>query len=601
MIIDDLCRLYDLKLETGEVPPIGWSRERVGWEFVIDKDGILVSAVPQGDDSRSYVTMFVPEHTAKTSGDKVFFLCDSAANLLGLGTAKNVREHTLSCDNHRSFLFGVDDSAAKAICKFFERDHTNDPAIVDCGDSLDALAVFRLLGDDCLVHERQAIKEKWNSNSESWIGTPLKKGDRKRPSAPQMVQCSVTGSLSRPASLFPLLKGVPHAQSTGASLVSFNCDAFCSYGKSKDDQAANSSMSATAAFKAGSALRYLMNDLDHYLAIGIDRLVFWTDKEAPAELNDIELFLGMDDVERRAAKEDQALVDELHEKLEAIRAGRLHSDVDATTRYYLMCVSPNMARLSVRFFETGTLGDLDRRFGQYLRDIELTDMSGSNTSLKPRSIRAYIYQTAPLGKADNVPETLVASSIRSMLRGDAFPYALYAQLIGRIRVDKGYSSVSGKRHDALHLRVPMIKACLLRWARQQRDITTERSLTVSLNEENENRGYVLGRLFAALEKAQRDALGQQVNATIRDRYIGSASTTPARVFPQLLKLAQHHISKAEFGDYDERLIESIMAKINSVDGFPATLSLPEQGQFYIGYYQQKAAFYVKKDVSEKEN
>lgn len=601
MIIDDLCRLYDLKLETGDVPPIGWSRERIGWEFVIDADGALVSAIPQGNDEHSYVNMFVPEHTAKTSGDKVFFLCDSAAILLGLGTAKNVREHALSCSSHRLFLSGVDDPAAEAACKFFLRDHADDPAVACCGDSLDALAVFRLLGDDCLVHERQAIKEKWNSESESWTGTPSKKENRKKPSAPQLVQCSITGSLSQPASLFPLLKGIPHARGTGASLVSFNCDAFCSYGKSKDDQAANSSMSAMAAFKAGSALRYLMNDRGHYVTLGIDRLVFWTERETLAELNDIELFLGMDDIERRAAKEDQALVDELHEKLEAIRTGRSHSDVDASTQYYLMCVSPNMARLSVRFFETGTLGDLNRRFGQYLRDIELVDMSGSGSSLKPRSIRVYIYQTAPLGKADNVPETLVASSIRAMLRGDAFPYALYAQLIGRMRVDKGYNSTSGKKLDAMHLRVPMIKACLLRWARQQRDIATERSLTVSLNEENENRGYVLGRLFAALEKAQRDALGQQVNATIRDRYIGSASATPARVFPQLLKLAQHHISKAEFGDYDEQLIESIMAKINSVDGFPATLSLPEQGQFYIGYYQQKAAFYVKKDVSEKEN
>lgn len=88
MIIDDLCRLYDLKLETGDVPPIGWSRERVGWKFVIDADGALVSAIPQGNDEHSYVNMFVPEHTAKTSGDKVFFLCDSAAILLGLGTAK---------------------------------------------------------------------------------------------------------------------------------------------------------------------------------------------------------------------------------------------------------------------------------------------------------------------------------------------------------------------------------------------------------------------------------------------------------------------------------------------------------------------------------
>lgn len=359
-------------------------------------------------------------------------------------------------------------------------------------------------------------------------------------------------------------------------------------------------MSALAAFKAGSVLRYLMTDRDHYINLGTDRLLFWTDEESKSELGDIALFLQMDEYESRTASEDKALLDELSEKLDAIKSGRPHGDINALTRYYLMCIAPNMARLSVRFFETGTLGDLNRRFGQYLRDTELVDMSGQGTCLRPRSIRTYINQTAPLSKPDNVPETLVASTIQAMLRGSAFPYSLYAQLIGRMRVDKGYGSKNGKKYEAMHLRVPMIKACLLRWARLQHDEIAERSLTMSLNEDNGNRGYVLGRLFAALEKAQQDALGQQINATIRDRYIGSASATPARVFPQLLKLAQHHISKAK-GGRTERAIESIMSKIDSSEGFPATLSLSEQGQFYIGYYHQKAVFYEKKDAQKEEN
>lgn len=601
MIIDDLCRLYDLKRETGDVPPRGWSRERIGWEFVIDSDGTLVSAVPQGDDAHKYKTMFVPEHTAKTSGDKVFFLCDTAAILLGLGKEKSQREHGLSCRSHLVFLSEVDDPAAKAVCAFFSRDHVGDSAARDCEESLDALAVFRLLGDDCLVHEHPAIQEMWDSCSDSWKGSPSKKGIEKQSFATRLTQCSVTGALSEPATLFPMLKGVPHAQSTGASLVSFNCDSFCSYGKTKDDQAANSAMSASAAFKAGSALRYLMADRGHYINLGIDRLLFWTDREAESELGDIALFLQMDDYESRVVNEDKTLLDELNEKLDAIRNGRPYGDVDASTRYYLMCVSPNMARLSVRFFESGTLGDLNRRFGQYLRDTELVDASGRGTCLRPRSIRTYINQTAPRSEPDNVPETLMASTVRAMLRGGVFPYSLYAQLIGRIRVDKGYGSKNGKKYDAMHLRIPMIKACLLRWARLQQDEKTERSLTVSLNEDNRNRGYVLGRLFAALEKAQKDALGQQINATIRDRYIGSASATPARVFPQLLKLAQHHISKAEHSGYVERSIESIMSLVDSAEGFPATLSLSDQGQFYIGYYQQKAAFYSKKDASKEEN
>lgn len=113
---------------------------------------------------------------------------------------------------------------------------------------------------------------------------------------------------------------------------------------------------------------------------------------------------------------------------------------------------------------------------------------------------------------------------------------------------------------------------------------------MALNEENTNEGYLLGRLFALLEKVQRDAI-KGANATIRDRYMGAAATTPARVFPQLLKMAQHHISKSEYGGRIDRLAQAVIGQMNDT-GFPRTLSYDEQGLFYIGYYQQKEALYT---------
>lgn len=599
LILDDLCRLYDLKVKTGDVPPIGWSRQKIGWEFVIDNEGELVSVIPQGGKSGTYKYMYVPEHIGKTSGDKVYFLCDSAAILLGVGKEKYLREHQLSFEAHASFLSEVDDPAAEAVCKFLSHSREDESA-ADCGDSPDALAVFRLLGDEKLVHERSALMAKWNTDRTLWKGSPSGNGSNEGSCDVQMIQCSVTGRISRPAMNFRCLQGYPGTKGNGPSLVSFNKEAFCSYGNKVKDRTRNSSMTAEAAFKVGAALEYVSFEGGHFVDSGKDRLVFWTDSESPFDLNEIALFLGLDDFENRTLGEDVTLLGELHESLAAIRNGRPHDGVDASTRYYLMCITPNESRLSIRFYETSTLGDLDRHLAQYLRDTELVDLWKGCASLKPQPIRMYIRQTAALSKSDNVPETLVASTLRAMLRGEPFPHALYQQLIERMRVDKGYNSRNGKKREAMHLRVPMLKACLLRWARLQHDETTERSLTVTLNEDNDNRGYVLGRLFAALEKAQRDALGRNVNATIRDRYIGSASTTPARVFPQLLKLAQHHISKAEYGGA-ERAIESIMSKIDGVEGFPATLSLSEQGQFYIGYYQQKAAFWTKKDAMREEN
>lgn len=591
MILDDLCRLYDLKLKTGAVPPRGWTRERIAWKLVIDYEGTLVNVVPMGDESRPYVLMFVPEHTTKTSGIKPYFLCDKAAILLACGTARNLKEHQASLKSHREFLKGVQDSAAPAVIGFLENPEA-EKWIDVCKDNLDGLAVLQLLGDDVPVFERSVIRRKWELDCSHWNEDAGSNNGDGRGNVGGLIQCSVSGRIADPAKLFPMLRGIPHAQSSGASLVSFNQESFCSYGKSISDQAANASLSSEVAFKAGSALRYLMGDMNHYVTIGNDRIVFWTDADSQTDLDDISLFLNMDGAKREAENEDEALLDELNARLVAIRSGRKALDVDAQAQYYLMCVSPNMSRLSIRFFETGTLESLNERFGQYLRDIEMVGFGGK--SLEPRSIRVYINQTAPLAKSENVPATLVASVLQAMLRGSAFPQSLYLQLLSRIRADKGYDHSASKPRDAMHLRVSMIKACLLRSARQKGDEALERSLTVSLNEGNDNKGYVLGRLFAALEKVQRDALGQNVNATIRDRYIGAASTTPARVFPQLMKMAQHHISKAEYGVSSERIIEGIVAMLDSGTGFPATLSLQDQGQFFIGYYQQKESFYTKK-------
>lgn len=592
MIINSLVDFYDLMLESGEVPPMGWSRERVAWEFVIDEDGALISVVPLADDERAFVLKDVPEHGTKTSGIKPFFLCDKAAILLGRGTERNLKEHEASIEWHRAFLDGIADLGARAVLKFLERGHDEDVASV-CDGNLDGNAVIRLLGDTCYIHERPVIKDLWDGSRVKW--TPSKKTGKatKSDTGKRLIQCAVTGQIAEPAVLFPMVTGVPHAQSSGASLVSFNVDAFCSYGKSAKDQAANSCMSAEAAFKAGAALRYLMRDRRHQVTLGLDKVLFWTEKEVVGNLNDVSLFLDLDAV-RSEAKEDESQLAKIEERLKSIKEGRPSLGIDGDTHYYVMCVSPNMARLSVRFFETGTIGSLEKRFGQYLRDIEIVGAAD-----KIQSIRSYVRQTAPLGKEENVPATMVASVMRAMLRGEAFPNSLYVQLLSRMRADKGYLPGSKKPRDAMGNRVSMLKACLLRSARLRNDQETERSLTVSLNEDNVNKGYILGRLFATLEKAQRDALGGNINATIRDRYIGAASTTPARVFPQLLKLAQHHISKAEYGSSIEKSIETVMAKLNSEEGFPATLSLQDQGQFYIGYYQQREALYTKKTTTEE--
>ena len=580
MILDDLNTYYLEKRNdpASSMPRQGWSVVRVGWEFRIDPEGKLVSILSLVDDSGKSPEMQVPEQVARTSGVKPFFLCDKAAYFFGLDEKRGEECFAKSAELHHKVLDGVQDEAAKAVLGFFDQ-----PSQLACVEERviedlkgGSLIVFRYIPDSSLVHERSAVMDAW----EGYLNQGESRGGE--------VQCSITGEWAVPSKLFPMVKGIPGSQSSGASLISFNQDAFCSYGRTKGDKARNASISEEASFNVGAALQYLSMSPTHHVDIGGTRVLYWTDSDSPESLGVLSLFMDPN-AELSLAAEDESVLDRIRNSLHGLRSGKyVELDCDGP-QYYVLGVSGSQGRLSVRFFEKGSLGVLQERARQYYEDIALVGRDGE--LLKPSSLRRYLLQAAVLGKAENLPNTLVCSTLRALFRGTAFPQALSEQLLARMRVDKGY--LGSDRRDVLPLRIAMLKACVIRSARQKGMKSEERSLTVSLNEDNANIGYLLGRLFAILEKAQQDAV-PGANSTIRDRFIGSASATPARVFPQLLKTAQHHISKAEYGASADRRLQEVVGRIDSGKGFPATLSYDDQGQFFIGYYQQKQALYMKK-------
>lgn len=116
---------------------------------------------------------------------------------------------------------------------------------------------------------------------------------------------------------------------------------------------------------------------------------------------------------------------------------------------------------------------------------------------------------------------------------------------------------------------------------------------MALDTERTDPAYLLGRLFAWLEMAQSNALGT-INASIKDRYFGAASSTPASVFPRLLRSAQHHLSKLDTGARIH-LEQQLQAIVGVLDSFPAHLNLENQGLFQIGYYHQRQHQYTKKE------
>ena len=171
--------------------------------------------------------------------------------------------------------------------------------------------------------------------------------------------------------------------------------------------------------------------------------------------------------------------------------------------------------------------------------------------------------------------------MRAVLGGGNYPDVLYYAVLRRIRADRQVN----------YLRAAMLKAYLNR--------NKDKELSVSLDPVRPEPAYHLGRLFAALEKAQEEAL-PGINATIKDRYFSSASASPAGVFPRLIRMNQHHVGKIERRDYrltHEKRIQEIMDRL---DGFPAHLNLNDQGLFAVGYYHQRKDIFTKKDNSTTE-
>jgi CRISPR-associated protein Csd1 len=361
-------------------------------------------------------------------------------------------------------------------------------------------------------------------------------------------------------------------------LVSFNLDAFTSYGK---DQGFNAPVSEGAAFAYCSTLNHLLDSKRQRLRIGDTTTVFWTDKPTAAE--DLLAFW----LDSGSAPEDAELKQRLEALLEKAAQGQLASDDlgDATTRFYILGLAPNASRLSVRFWHTGTLGELTANLQKHQTDLSMVrQWDESNSKIpdpKVPGVYALLKQTAR--DADGIPPLLGGALMRSILLGTRYPDALFQKVMGRLRSgEKDRNGNSAER--VTYLRAAILKAFLNRNHHKQ--------LPMSLDPNRTETSYLLGRLFGVLEKTQEDAQ-PGINATIRDRFYSAASATPGTVFPRILRTYQHHLSKLEGGMKvnRERLVQEI---VGSIQSFPSHMNLQDQGQFAIGYYHQRKDFFTKK-------
>ena len=575
-------REYYQRLEAdpnADVVPAGWSRQKVSFRVVLHPDGKLHAVQnvtePKGNKQIPVPTLVPGVGARSGTKPKPNVLWDNAKYLFGYVPEDDKPHRTAEAfaalrDRHLELRSEVDDPGFDAVCRFLEN---WDPAgAADRHPELAELptgfGVFGLVAEAGHVHDRPAVRTWWNQKvrelAEEAAGT-----------GPQCLISGESGPIARRHKLG--IKGIAGAPPGGRKLVSFNFPATESYGLHEGE---NGPVGEAAAFQYAVALNRLLDrDRGRRVQVGNTTVVFWAGP--PPSVGGVKhegILATLFDPPDPPA-EDDGRAGEVGSILAALRTGECPPELgEPGTPFYVLGLSPNAARLSVRLWRESTLGDLIANAHRHFADLKIV-RSKKEREFPP--VWMLLGETARESK--EVPPLLSGALLRSILDGSAYPAAFLAALVRRTRADR----------DVRAVRAGAIKACLSRDFRLGRRSPLTSELPVALDPDRPEPAYHLGRLFAVLEKTQEDAL-PGINATIKDRYFGAASATPGPVFPRLIRMNQHHAGKLEnpaFKTVNEKRLQEIVGRL---DGFPPHLSLPEQGLFAVGYYHQRQDLFTSK-------
>ena len=571
MILQALYDYYQRKCAAADpaerLPAYGFEEKEIPFVLEITADGQLIqlrdTRSPEGKKKvgRRYL---VPQGVKRASGITANLLWDNLEYVTGVDT-RGKPERVM--EQHAAFRARINalpasaqaDPGLQAVQRFLDTLDVNrlalEPAFAEAKEG-NALVTFQLHGDDELVCQRKAVRTASVASADVTGEGSL---------------CLVTGQPAEVERLHTSIKNVWGAQSSGASIVSFNLDAFSSHGKS---QGANAPVGKPAAFAYTTALNHLLGKGSrNRFQVGDASTVCWAERDTEFDPVLAEIF-GLHDNPDEGVRAVAML-------FEAFKSGRFDG-TEGETMYYVLGLAPNAARISVRFFHRLKIRDLAPRILQHFTDLQIAH--GPNEPDHPSLFRL-LAACAVQGKADNIPPNLGGAVIDAILAGPDAPYpSLWLNAaVNRCRAERNVG----------YLRAAAIKACLNRSIRRN---PKEKEFHPMLDLDNTNAAYRLGRLFAVLEKIQEEA-SPGLNATIRDRYYGAASSTPVAVFTTLLRLKNAHLKKLSPGRAVnfEKLLGEVLS---SVTDFPAHLPLADQGRFALGYYHQRQAFFSKSDKTE---
>lgn len=574
MILQALTQYYEDLLALGEIARPGWALAKVSWALDLGADGTLRGLFAlQQEVPRGKKTVLVPQErlvpqpVKRSSGVAANFLCDTTSYLLG-ADAKGKPARTAECFAaaaalHRQLLAGAEGAAARAVLAYFDR---WDPAAAPEHPALRQDWAEICKGGNLLFwYEGRPVTE------DPEIQTRWQQARAQTPAEAAEELCLVTGTRGPSARLHPNIKGVAGAQSSGAALVSFNAPAFCSYGH---EQGANAPTSEYAAFAYTTALNHLLADREHTRRVGDTTLVCWAAGGQRA-YQDFCMEALYDD-----APTEQDIRNTLFRLAEGSPVDWQDQRLDPDTRFSILGLAPNAARLSVRFFWQNSFGTLARNVTRHYERLEIVRPAYDPYPTLPvwRLLRETVNLNA---RAPEPTPRLAGDLLLAVLNDNPYPATLLEGVTLRIRAEK----------QITRGRAAILKAWYLR---NSRDEQLKEVMTVELNEQSNYLPYVLGRLFAVLEGLQQRA-NPNINTTIKDRYFNAASATPVTVFPLLINLAQKHLAKLDDGaaTYYNKQITALNARITQT--LPARLTLPEQSAFQIGYYHETQKRYTKKE------
>lgn len=563
--------LYDYYHRSGDLPAFGMELKEIGFIIVIDKCGNFLRFEDRRIDKKSAQQFLVKKSVGRSSAPVANYLYDNSQYVFGYSDKGNMESMRKYFDTFKAKIKEIynifsGNEAIKAVYAFYQQEPSaiveimqNDPLWVDIVKNLNkkySTFSFLIEGDTEIVASQKGLIN-LECNDEKMTGK----------------LCSVIGKYSKIVETTTATM-IPGSSQATAKLVAFQINSgYDSYGKSKGH---NAPISEEAEFAYTTALNHLLrSDSHNKFMVGSRTFLFWTSSNSEAsKLSENSLFalLGRaDDPNKR--------IELVRRTFMSIYNGTLSANKD--DKFFILGLAPNSARIAVVYWNELPLREFAGLISKHFTDMEIVD---TRKDKKPYvGLHSILGNVTLGGKSSDASPNLPDAVVKGIFQGLPYPASLFQACIRRIRAEQSVNIV----------RAAIIKAYLNRLTDNN-----NKKIDIMLDKENQNQGYLCGRLFAVLDKIQEDANGIH---SIRERYMNSASATPAMVFATILNLSGHHLEKLNAGGqvFYEKLKQEIILKLDA-NGFPAHLDLQDQGRFFVGYYHQRQNFFTSKENKETE-